>query len=650
MHVTNKVQIEEKFMSRVERKQAAGHKKNGRQRKHRLNFGKLAKFILTIGLVLGFFVALFTVNVIANSPKIDSTNIYSYLSEASVLYDQDGNAIDNVFTDEGNRVNIKYEDLPEDLVNAIVAIEDKTFWDHNGFNVVRIFGAVWDSVKSGEGIGGTSTITQQLARNVYLADKKNVRTLNRKISEAYYTVLLESSLTKEQILEAYLNTIFLGYNCYGVQSASQAYFSKDVGELSLLECAALAAIPKSPDSYALIKRIEKNQADQAALTDAGQILSETTDYMLVYNGDLSKNRRDTTLKFMEAQGYIDKELMDETLALDLKTAMNPPLDSMTSSSAYFCDYVISQVIDDLMEEYGYDESEAKDMLYTGGLKIFTTMDSNAQEAIEKAFVNTANFPAVANLKKDAQGNLLSANKKILLYNYNNYFKDDVFTFTPEDFSMDADGNMTIFKGKRLNIYKTTVNGAIDYSIEFKSMYLQLDGYFYSIENGAFLIPQQYKSLDSDGNVVIDASFFEEDAYPNFFIKDGANYKVKRGNYTLKQQVRQPQAAMVITDYHTGQIKAMAGGRSTTGRQLYNRALSPRQPGSAIKPLTVYSSALQMGMEAAAAGKPMTFGEFDKNQKTSLYGSYFTAASIINDAPLTVEGRIWPKTGITAIAV
>jgi penicillin-binding protein 1A len=633
---------EENFMSRVERKQAAGNKKNGRHRKYRVNFKKLGKLILAVGVAFGFFIALFTVTVVANSPKIDSTNIYSYLSEASVLYDQDGNAIDNIFIDDGNRVNIKYEDLPQDLINAVVAIEDKTFWEHNGFNIVRIFGAIWDSVKSGEGIGGTSTITQQLARNVYLADQKNVRTLNRKISEAYYTVLLESSLTKEQVLEAYLNTIFLGYNCYGVQSASQAYFSKDVQELSLLECAAIAAIPKSPDSYALMKRIEKNQTGDAAIIDPNMIISETTDYMMIYNGNLSQSRRETTLRFMEEQGYITKETLDATLALDLRAAMNPPLDSMTSLSAYFCDYVISVVIDDLMEEYGYNETEAKNMLYNGGLKIFTTMDSNAQQAIETAFANSDNFPAVANLKKDSAGNLLSANGKILLYNYANYFKDDIFTFTPDDYSMDAEGNMTIFKGKRLNIYKTTVNGAIDYSIEFKSMYLQQDGLFYSIENGAFLIPQQYKTLDDQGNVVIDASFFEEDAYPNFFTKDGNNYTVKRGNYTLKQQVRQPQAAMVITDYHTGQIKAMAGGRNTTGRQLYNRALSPRQPGSAIKPLSVYSTALQMGMDAAATGKPMTFGEYDQNQKTALYGSYLTAASIINDAPLTVQGKIWPK--------
>jgi penicillin-binding protein 1A len=634
------------FMSRVARKQTVGRKKNGRHPKHRMNFGKIGKFVLTVGLAFGFFIGLFTVTVIANSPKIDSTNIYSYLSEASVLYDQDGNVIDNIFIDDGNRVNVKYEDLPENLVNAIIAIEDKTFWDHNGFNVVRIFGAVWDSVKSGEGIGGTSTITQQLARNVYLADKKNVRTLNRKISEAYYTVLLETSLSKKQILEAYLNTIFLGYNCYGVQSASQAYFSKDVGELTLLESAAIAAVPKNPTAFALMKRIEKNQTGDATQVEANMILSETSDFMLVYNGDLSKNRRETTLKFMEVQGYITKETLDATLAMDLKAEMNPPLDSMTGLSAYFCDYVISEVIDDLMEEYGYDEAEAKDMLYNGGLKIFTTMDSNAQEAIEKAFAQSSNFPSVTNIKKDSKGNLLSANGKIMLYNYKNYFTDDVFTFTPDDYSMDADGNMTIFKGKRLNIYKTTVAGATDYSIEFKSMYLQEDGLFYAIESGAFLIPQQYKTLDDQGNVVIDASFFAEDAYPNFFTKDGDNYKVKRGNYVLKQQVRQPQAAMVITDYHTGQIKAMAGGRNTNGRQLYNRALSPRQPGSAIKPMSVYASALQLGLEAAANGKPMTFKDYDVNQKTALYGSYLTAASIINDAPLKVEGRIWPKNWYT----
>ena len=137
------------------------------------------------------------------------------------------------------------------------------------------------------------------------------------------------------------------------------------------------------------------------------------------------------------------------------------LSVVRSLSAYFCDYVISEVIDDLMEEYGYDETEAKDMLYRGGLKIYTTMDSNAQEAIEKAFANSDNFPSVANLRKDSKGNLLSDKGKILLYNYNNYFKDDVFTFKSSDFKMDADGNMVILKGKRLNLYKTTVAGATD---------------------------------------------------------------------------------------------------------------------------------------------------------------------------------------------
>lgn len=634
---------DEYLMSRVARKQAVSHKKNGHQRNNHVNFRKMSKFILTVIVALGFFLALFTVTVIANSPKIDSNNIYSYLSEASVLYDQDGNVIDNVFVSDGNRVNVKYDDLPKNLVNAVVAIEDKTFWTHHGFNVVRIFGAIWDSIRSGGSISGTSTITQQLARNVYLVDTKNVRSLNRKISEAYYTILLESSLTKKQILEAYLNTIFLGNNCYGVQSASQAYFSKDVSQLSLLQCAALAAIPKAPDAYALIKRVEKNTVNTAnggTKTDPSLILSETSDYMLVYNGGASANRRNATLKFMQKQGYITQKQLDATLKMNLQTSMKPPLDSITGLSAYFCDYVISQVIDDLMAEYGYNETEAKNMLYKGGLKIYTTMDSNAQAAIEKAFNKSSNFPSVANLRKDSKGNLLNDKGKLLLYNYKNYFKNDVFTFNSSDFQMDSKGNMIILKGKRLNIYRTTVNGATDYSIEFKPMYIQTNGAFYSIESGVILIPQQYKTLDDKGNVVIDASFFKDK--PNFFIKTGNTYQVKRGYYTLKQQIRQPQAAMVITDYHTGQVKAMAGGRNTTGRQLFNRALSPQQPGSAIKPMSVYSSALQLGMNAAATGKPMTYGEYDKNQKTALYGSYLTAASIINDAPLTVSGRIWPK--------
>ncbi|MEE1170406.1 MAG: transglycosylase domain-containing protein, partial [Anaerovoracaceae bacterium] len=134
---------------------------------------------------LGLFFVIYAATIIANSPKIDPDNIYSYLNETSIIYDDSGNKVDSVYLDGGNRINMKYEDFPKNLINAVVAVEDKTFWSHHGFNILRMFGAIKESLFSENSIGGTSTITQQLARNVYLPDRKSERSLDRKISEAW---------------------------------------------------------------------------------------------------------------------------------------------------------------------------------------------------------------------------------------------------------------------------------------------------------------------------------------------------------------------------------------------------------------------------------------------------------------------------------
>ena len=187
------------------------------------------------------------------------------------------------------------------MVNAVVSIEDKKFWSHNGFNFIRMVGAIKDSVLGGGQISGTSTVTQQLARNVYLSEIKSQRSLSRKISEAYCTIVLEKNLTKEEIMEAYLNTIYLGFNSYGIQAASQAYFSKDVPELDTLECAALAAMPQSPDTHALIK------ADYDNSNTSLPVLTSVDSVTYLYNGDISKDRRDAVLANMKNAGYITAE-------------------------------------------------------------------------------------------------------------------------------------------------------------------------------------------------------------------------------------------------------------------------------------------------------------------------------------------------------
>lgn len=187
-------------------------KTNNKKKKYTLNKKQLLKVLIVLFLAFGLILGGFVVSIIATTEPIEPGNIYSRLAENSILYDDEGNVIDSILTSNKEmRTNVSYSDLPQNLVDAFVAIEDKTFWEHNGFNVVRILGAIKESIFEGQRISGTSTITQQLARNVYLAESKSKRDMARKIKEAYYAILLEKHLSKEQIIEAYLNTIYLGH-------------------------------------------------------------------------------------------------------------------------------------------------------------------------------------------------------------------------------------------------------------------------------------------------------------------------------------------------------------------------------------------------------------------------------------------------------
>ncbi len=594
---------------------------------------KIVGFII-LALILIMVVYVGALILTADTHNIDADNIYTRLSQRSTIYDDNGKEVESIYSEGGNRSNVDYEDLPEDLINAIVAIEDRTFWDHHGFNFVRIMGAIKDSIVGGGQISGTSTLTQQLARNVYLADQKSARSLSRKVLEAYYAVLIEKNLTKKQILEAYLNTVYLGYNCYGVEAASQAYFNKSVKDLDLLECVALASLPQSPDAYALVKSYSAGSAD----VSQRDVLDSTDSMTYVYNGDASESRRELTLSNMVEQKYITQDEADKALKQNLKKKIDITVDSGNDFSSYFMDFAIDQIREDIMEEYGWSEEEADYMIYNSGLKIYTTMNRKAQRIVEKEYDESSNFPSVTGTRKDSDGNLLNRETgNILLYDYDNYFNGrNQFVLNKNEYEENSDGSITLYEGKRLNFYDTTVNGKSDISVEFKGMYQEEDGRFYTIENGTLSIPQGYKEKDSDGNCVISAQFFED--YPDFFQKKGNRLIVDEKNYSLKQRVVQPQSAMVIMDHKTGGIKAMIGGREVTGRMLTNRATSPRQPGSSIKPLAVYSSALQSSFNAQANGESMNLSSSDG----SSWGEYITAGSVINDAPMTVNGQTWPK--------
>ena len=588
--------------------------KKKRKKKKKTGMRRLLGLLFKLFLLLMVICAAYVGYVILTTPEIDTSNIYENISQSSIIYDDQGEVLESVATSK-NRTNVEYSEMPKNLINAFVAVEDKTFFTHKGFNVIRIFGAVKDSVLRHKDIGGTSTITQQLARNIYLTPE---RSMARKIREAYYTIILEKHLSKEQIIEAYLNTINLGFGAYGVQTAAQSYFGCDVQDLTIAECATLASLPKSPANYAPLKRYESDKVE-AGNPD---ILLEDGGYVVVYD-DNYKSRQQLVLKFMNEQGYISDAEYQSALDEDIRAELKPSSMNTSKVSSYFGDYCVSEVIDDLVNELNMDEESAKNLVYSQGVRIYSTLNVEMQKSAEDEFSKLSNFPSVTGLRKQkGTGNILSDSGNILLYSKSTYFNDDeTFTLSSDEFKRDPDGNLVILAGHRLNIYSVTgKDGKKVPQIEFKNLYTVKDGIFYSINGGYWAgIDEQYLSKDGDGNAVISKEFLDKN--PDYFIMGDSTVSIGPAHYKLHQETIQPQSAMVVTDYTNGQIKVMVGGRSLSGRLLYNRATKTRQPGSSIKPLAVYGPAIQSGKDL---------------------GTGWTAGSTIEDSENIENGRVWPK--------
>ncbi|MCI5649656.1 MAG: PBP1A family penicillin-binding protein [Fusicatenibacter sp.] len=337
----------------------------------RIGFALLLAFIVCAAcLVLG------TVRgIIDGTPDISEANIMP-LGNASFIYDSEGNELQKLTGAEGNRVSISIDEIPLDMQHAIVAIEDERFYEHNGIDPSGILRAFIVGVGNGfHFTEGASTITQQLLKNNVFTDWMNetrLESFKRKLQEQYLALELEKELTaqgenaKDVILENYLNTINLGSGCYGVQTAAQTYFGKDAKDLTLSECAVLAAIPQAPTRYNPITHPENNAT-----------------------------RREKVLRNMREQNYITDAEYQEALNDNVydRIAMHTETKSVSNPYSYFIDEVITQLISDLMTQKGYTEVQAKNVVYSGGLKIYTTQDSYIQSVLDEEFQNEENFPS-----------------------------------------------------------------------------------------------------------------------------------------------------------------------------------------------------------------------------------------------------------------
>lgn len=329
----------------------------------------LAAGFITICLGVGCYQG-----IVSSAPDVSEVNSKP-TKYATFVYDMDGKQIQQINEAQSNRVYVPISDIPEDMQHAIVAIEDSRFYEHHGVDFQGMLRAATTILSSGfQQTEGASTITQQLIKNNVFTDwtsENFLQSIQRKIQEQQLAVELEQYLTdqgldaKTVILEEYLNTVNFGSGAYGIQTAAQTYFGKDSQDLTLSECAVLAAIPQNPTRWNPRQNPEENA-----------------------------ERRETVLNYMRDQGWITQEELEEALKDDVYTRIldNSGIQSKTGIYSYFIDELINQVQQDLVEEKGYTESQAANMIYSGGLRIYSTQDTEIQKIMESEFENEANYP------------------------------------------------------------------------------------------------------------------------------------------------------------------------------------------------------------------------------------------------------------------
>lgn len=361
--------------------------------------------------------------ILASTPQI-TPNEVAPVGAATFVYDCEGHKLDELVAVNSNRIIVTQDQIPEHLANAFVAAEDERYYQHNGIDYKGMVRAGYQFVKTlGDETQGASTITQQLLKNTiftsWTSEGDNmIKKIKRKLREQYLAIELTKTLSKDEILVRYMNTINLGQNTLGVEAAAQRYFGKSCSELTLSECAVIAAITQNPTRYNPISHPDKNA-----------------------------ERRERCLKTMLRLEFISKEEYDEAIAdnvYDRIESHNINYLANSSSSSYFVDAVQRQVKEDMLA-HGFNETQTEFLLYSGGLRIMTTMDPKIQAIADAEVANPEHYPPNVKWLLDyaltithADGSHDNYSKEMMT----KYFKENVnknfnLIFTSQDAAFEA---------------------------------------------------------------------------------------------------------------------------------------------------------------------------------------------------------------------
>ena len=341
--------------------------------------------------------------IIDTAPSIENIDV-TPTGFSTFVYDLEGNQIGKLIAQDSNRIPVAKDMIPENLAHAFVSIEDERFYEHNGIDIKGIIRAAYVGVSNGfRFTEGASTITQQLLKNNVFTNwtKEDgfMDKIKRKIQEQYLAIELTKTMSKDDVLVNYMNTINLGQNTLGVQAASLRYFNKSVNTLTLSECAVIAGITQNPSKFNPISHPDNNA-----------------------------QRREKVLNNMLEQGYITQTEYDEAMADDVYSRIqivNAEVEE-DSVNTYFVDALTDDIMEDLMATGNYTETQAYTLLYSGGLKIYATQDPHVQEICDEAFSNEENYPEGTRWQlgyelttQDSNGNFENYSTEM----YRQYFKE-----------------------------------------------------------------------------------------------------------------------------------------------------------------------------------------------------------------------------------
>lgn len=471
----------------------------------------MAVVFTIIGVYAGFG---YLKGLIDSAPNISQIDVVPR-GFTTYVYDSESNVIEHLIGAHANREYVEISQIPKKVQDAFVSIEDERFYDHDGIDVRGIFRAFVSGVRGGEFDEGASTITQQLLKNQIFEGGMEltfVDRLERKIQEQYLAIQLENKLDKELILEYYLNTINLGSGTYGVQTASKRYFNKNAWDLTLSEAAVLAAIVQLPVHHNPVTNPERNEA-----------------------------RKNKVLRDMLTQGRCTQEEYDIAMVDDVYSRIQTVNEEYASTSyySYYVDELIEQVMEELQEKLGYTQTQASNLIYSGGLRIITTQDPTIQRIVDEVFSDESYFPeigisfweldyALSIQKNDDEKTTIHYHKNDLL----DYFKD-----YPDPNKLYVDD-----KGSK-------------FSLLFKDK-----------EDMQKRIDEYREAMVDEGDIILG----------------------EKVTMTI-----QPQLSFVVMDQSTGHVLAIIGGRGEkTGNRTLNRATNTkRQPGSTFKIVSTYLPAL-----------------------------------------------------------